>query len=205
MNRSVIELKKNDYIFVSVPKTGTNSIWDKILKAGDNFRPFQHTKAITMKNHIGSGEWDKRYSFACVRNPYDMVKSWYDYHKTHNDIGQHVKDFYPDTFEEWVNEGFNTHWEPQSHKKLNPFWDGSNPLHQHKWVTDNDGNIIVDHIMKQETLVEDFAVVAEKYGFNNDLKRLNSSKNNSTLSDDIKNKIYKTFKKDFDLFYEENK
>jgi len=200
MNKSVIELKKNNYIFVSVPKTGTNSIWDKILKPGEKFRPFQHTKGLTIKNHIGSDEWDKRFSFACVRNPYNMIKSWYDYHKTHDDIGQHIKDFYPDTFEQWVGEGFKTHWELQSHKKLNPFWDGTNPLHQHMWVTDNNGGIIVNHIMKQETLQEDFKIVTEKFGFNNDLNRLNTSNNDSKLNNKVKEMIYETFSKDFILF-----
>jgi len=200
LNKHIVEIKKNDYIFVAIPKTGTNTIWDKILKV-KNFYPFQHNKAITIKNQISTYEWDNRYSFACVRNPYDLIKSWYDFHKTHKNIGQDVKDFYPDTIEEWANKDFPTHWEWPSHKKHNPFWDGSNPLHQHKWVTDNDGNLIVDHVMKQETLAEDFSVVAEKYGFNNDLKHLNSSKNDSVLSDEVRDKIYKTFKKDFDLFY----
>ena len=205
MHRSALELKKNDYIFVAVPKTGTNSIWDKILSPGNRYYPFQHTKASTIKKYIGDAEWNKRFSFACVRNPYSLIKSWYDYHKTHKDIGQHVKDFYPDSFEKWVDEGFKTHWELNSHKRLNPFWDGSNPLHQYKWVTDNKKNIIVNHVMKQEKLSEDFSIVANKYGFNNDLKRLNTSKNSSVLSENIKEKIYQEFSLDFDFFdYEKN-
>lgn len=200
MNKSIIELKKNGYIFVSVPKTGTNSIWDKILKPGDNFRPFQHTKAITIKNHLGASEWNERYSFACVRNPYNFIKSWYDYHKKHKDINQKVKDFYPDSFEEWVDKGFPTHWEWDSHNKLNPFWDGKNPLHQYEWVTDEKGGIIVNHIMKQENLEEDFKIVANKFGFNYQLKYLNTSENVSQLNDKVKNKIYQTFFKDFILF-----
>lgn len=198
--RHVSEIKKNKYIFVSIPKTGTNSIWDKILKPGDNYRPFQHVKAITIKNNIGSVEWNNRFSFACVRNPYKLVKSWYDYHKSHDDIIQHVKDFYPDSFEEWVMDGFKTHWEPESHKRLNPYWDGSNPLFQYKWVTDNNENFIVNHIMKIETLDVDFDVVAKKFNFDNGLNKLNQSNLNTELNDNIKNVIYTTFEKDFDLF-----
>lgn len=198
MGLDYLQLKNYDFIFISIPKTATNSIWSTFQK--NHFRPFQHVKASTIKEKVDSKTWEK-YKFACVRNPYDIIKSWYFYHKYHKDLDQATKNFYPDTFEEWVKcFEFKTHWEQASHLKKNPLWDGSNPLHQWRWIYDKDENLMIDYLMKYETLDIDFALIANRFNLENNLKKLNTSAYNEEDYDlDMIKKVEAFFKKDFDL------
>lgn len=192
-----VYLQRYNFIFISIPKTATNSIWKNLPK--DYSRPFQHVKAKTIRDNVDKQTWLK-YKFACVRNPYSLVKSWYFYHKYHSDLNQSVKDFYPDTFKDWVlNEELKTHWELPSHKYNNPLWDLSNPLHQTEWIYDKN-ELIVDCVMRYENLSEDFEVVAKKLNLENTLKKLNASTYNDEDYDlEMKDKVYSILMEDFDL------
>lgn len=133
----------DEYIYISIPKTGSNSI-HKIL----GHSQFNHITANTIKKKIGDLNYNGRISFCFIRNPVDLVKSWYYYHKySPNVIRREVKSFYPDTIEEWVfNMKCKTHWESNDHKMQNPYWDLSNPLYQTNWIKDTTGSVIVDKV-----------------------------------------------------------
>lgn len=178
----------NNYLYISIPKTGSNSVHNII---GNN--NFNHIKAITIKNKLGN-KYDKLNSFCFFREPISLVKSWYYYHKfSPNVIRKDVKDFYPDTIEEWIFDmNCKTHWETLKHKNYNPDWDLSNPLFQKKWITDNQENIIVKNVYIFDNLDKEI-----KRMFNKEIKHLNkSSKNNYQLTDKVINKIKEIFKED---------
>lgn len=63
-----------------------------------------------------------------------------------------VRDFYPDSFDEWANKCFATHWEEHEHLNNNPYWDGSNPLYQKQWITDNRMGLMVSNVYRFEDL-----------------------------------------------------
>lgn len=192
------ELKKYNFIFISIPKTATNSIWSTFQKG--KIRPFQHTKAKTIKNLVDDNTWNK-FKFACVRNPYDLIKSWYFYHKYHDNLDQETKDFYPDSFKEWVmNQSFKTHWELKDHQIKNPFWDGTNPLFQYEWVYDDNENKLVDYIVYYENLQNDFQYIADRFNLSNNLQILNSSSyTQEEYDEEMKEKVAQIFDKDFKL------
>ena len=100
------------YIYISIPKTGTNSI-HKLL--GHSY--FNHITANMIRNKIGKQNYHARLSFCFIRNPVDLVKSWYYYHKySPNVVRKEVKNYYPDTIEEWVFQMYRN-W--QKEKNLN--------------------------------------------------------------------------------------
>ena len=191
------------FVFISIPKTATNSIWNTVL-SDPSYKPFQHAYAKKIKPIIENyypSRWESLYKFACVRHPYSMLVSWYKYHKYHDDISQNVKNFYNCTFDEWANDrNFVTHWEWDIHRNWNPLWTGENPLHQWKWIYEND-NCIVDKIIRYENLEKDLADVGKKISLIRSLKKLNYSNDKKILlSKQTKQKINDTFNKDFVIF-----
>ena len=183
-----------NYIYVSIPKTGTNSIHEVMCHT-----KYNHITAYTIKNIVGEKVYNSKKSFCFIRNPIDLVKSWYYYHKySPNVIRKDVKEFYPDTIEEWIFKmNCKTHWEISNHKKYNSDWDiNVSPLHQCNWIKDKNDNIIVKNIYKFDNINS----VTEKL-FNVKPKQKNiSSKNDYTLNRKTEDKIKELFKKDIDFY-----
>ena len=183
-----------NYIYISIPKTGTNSVHEIM-----GHTKYNHITANTIKTIIGENESNSKESFCFIRNPVDLVKSWYYYHKySSNVIRKDVKQFYPNNIEEWIFEmNCKTHWEIPIHKKYNPNWDiNISPLHQHIWITDKNDNIIVKKIYK----FDDINSVIEKL-FNVKPKQKNiSSKDDYTLDRKTEDKIKEIFQKDIDFY-----
>ena len=101
-----------------------------------------HMLAKNMRGRIR--DWGTTFKFGIVRNPYDLVASWYYHHKTTPRVPQVVKNFYPDTFEEWIDKGFLTHWTKDHRWK-------TNPLRQKQWLYDGD-KLIVDKVIQLENI-----------------------------------------------------
>lgn len=181
------------YIYISIPKTGTNSV-HKILKNTH----YNHITANTIKTIIGEEEYLKKISFCFIRNPIDLVKSWYYYHKYSPNVKrQDVKSFYPNTIDEWVI-GMNcrTHWEEKIHKQYNPNWDLSNPLYQFKWIIDKNNNVIVNNVYKFDNINIHILEL-----FDESLEVQNKSvKDNYKLSLNTENHIKQLFHKDIQLY-----
>jgi len=193
------------FVFISVPKTASNSIWDVVLP-DPSYKPFQHVQAKVVKqcmDHFTPGMWDVMYRFSCVRHTFDSVRSWYMYHTTHPDISDKVKSFYDFSFEDWVLDyDCMTHWELEEQKRLNPLWDGSNPLHQHRWITDNEGNALIHDVIYQDKLEDGLQTVSNRIPLNRELQKLNTSGNvtDIILSDDVKATLLNIFSEDFAMF-----
>jgi len=120
----------------------------------------KHAPAKDVKNYIGNECWEKYYSFAFVRNPFDWLVSWYFY--VRQSKGRHAeyqaaneidfKDFVLDK----INHKCPTQWD----------------------FVSCDGELIVDYVGKLESLQSDFDEVCnhlglanEKVGFLNNSKR----------------------------------
>jgi len=188
----------DDVIFISIPKTGTNTL-NEILKT----TKYTHYKAKHIRNILGREIYETKNTFCFIRNPYDLVKSWYYYHKfSKNVIRNDVKNFYPDTIEEWVYDmNFLTHWENKNHKKYNSLWDLSSPLQQKKFIVDEKDKVIVKNIYKFDNISE---VIRDMFNINTTKIPCNNKSDKDKypkLSNSIKKKIYQRFKDDF-LLYE---
>ena len=181
-----------EIIFVSKPRCASTSIFNYLYEWDDSIngsKPLYHVISKDMKRLLPN--WNNTFSFGIVRNPYELCKSWYFHHKFTEKIPQKVKDFYPDTFEEWVNNDFITHWETVHNWK-------TNPLKQKQWVYDGD-KLIVDKIIKIEKIESEFEYI--KKILKSDKKLLvNNKSNKEEINNILLEKIYKFFKEDFLIF-----
>lgn len=172
-----------DFTYISIPRTGTNSIHKAL---GTDLS----------QNHLSLNKIESPgFSFAFVRNPYEIVVSWYFYHKLTQ--GQ---DTYDIDFLEWVKRGCPTHW---AQSLLNS--QGiTHPLNQFEYVTNKEGVVICDFIGKFETLNKDFQYVCNIIGKKAiKLPHINGSQHQaweSYYTPKALALVKAQFKKDFELF-----
>lgn len=152
-----------DYIFVHIPKNAGSSVAD-VLGMGQ----INHHTAQSYRDMLGDAAYDRRLSFAFVRNPWDRFLSLYRYarldesryhsaldpesapHGKHEDYDL-LCDATVEDCAHYLQDGrlqhddFINHWCPQS-----------------DWLTDAKGTVIVDFIGRVETIDEDFATLADR-------------------------------------------
>lgn len=134
------------FIFIHINKTGGSSI-EKALNI-----PFEHRTALEKIREIGRSRWDRKWTFAFVRNPWDKVVSHYYHRVKTNQTGlgdQHID------FKEWVKRAYGNK-DAAYYDKPKMF------MPQTDWIADEDGQIIVDDILRFENLEADFRKVLEK-------------------------------------------
>ena len=138
---------KYKLIFIHIPKTGGTSIENL-------FNPNQRwTESIEKKRHLTAEQyknryprrWSEYYKFAVVRNPWSLVVSFYHWRTRNHDF----------QFKDWILEG--------DYVPYNPFLirEGMTNL---DYISDKNGNIIIDNICRTETLQEDFNTICDKIG-----------------------------------------
>ncbi len=137
-----------NFIFIHINKTGGTSI----EKALDLFP--EHKTAIEKREEVGFERFREKFKFTVVRNPWDKVVSHYFYRLKTNQTNLKENRI---TFKEWVQLAYE--------KNDRTYCD--NPkmfMPQIAWITDIDGNIIVDRIIRFETLEEGFAEISDHLG-----------------------------------------
>lgn len=133
-----------DFVFVHINKTGGSSI-EKALGL-----PFQHKTARELRDELGRQRWERRFSFAFVRNPWDKVASHYHFRVLTNQTSLGAD---PIGFNEWVVRAYGEN-DPRYFDRPKMF------MPQVEWVSDERGRIIVDFIGRFERLEEDFRKVS---------------------------------------------
>ena len=129
-------IKHSDFIFIHINKTGGTSI-EKALGLEKD-----HLTASEKKTAIGKQKWKKIYSFAFVRNPWDKVVSHYHHRVKMNitDLGNgKVK------FKDWGQLTYNDK-DPYYYDNPRMF------MPQVKWISDDQGRIIVKQVFRLERL-----------------------------------------------------
>lgn len=145
-----------------------------------------HASAQEIQRELPKHIYDTFYKFAFVRHPLDRLVSsyhhilkdtWSRHHKTVNSMK---------TFDEFVD------------------WSTSNNNYPQKdFVTDDDGNVIVDFIGRHERLVDDFNLICKTIGINTSLSHLNNTNHRdyrTYYNQDTMRKIVKLFKDDIEFF-----
>ena len=148
--------KKHKFIFVHVPKTGGSSIMKFLvqnLNAKEYMAIFENKthpkgKKKGLRKHIAAKEIKKKISHystytsvAMVRNPWDLVVSWYSYVKRLPSINERsTKGLDFPYFVKNMKEVWNGYGEPTNRMTGITQWD---------YVSQND-NLIVDRILKYE-------------------------------------------------------
>lgn len=138
----------DDFVFVHINKTGGSSI-EEALKL-----PLRHRTALELQQKLGTNEWQRRFSFAFVRNPWDRVASHYAYRAKTNQTG--IRDMSID-FNEWVRLAYGER-DPRYYDKPKMF------MPQVDWISDESGRGMISFVGRFERLSADFRIVCEHIG-----------------------------------------
>lgn len=195
--------------FISIPKCATKTIL-RMFALGrnrDNHYKEESNQHVIYENHQRLKileerfDLDNKFVFTFVRNPYDRIKSWYNYHIT-------TEPYKSQTLNEWIQSGCPTHWKAQN--QTNWRKENLSPLLQYNFV---DGKTKVDFIGKIENFEEDCKLIIiklnklfEDYGLEKRISYKSLQANRSTdqtkeqITAENKELIYTMFRQDFDYF-----
>lgn len=138
----------SDCVFIHINKTGGSSI-ERALNL-----PFQHTTAAEMVTQMGRDRWEKKYTFAFVRNPWDKVYSHYRFRVKTNQTSLGDNQI---SFPEWVRLAYGER-DPRYYRRPLMFQP------QLDWITDQEGRVLVQFIGRFERLQDDFHEVCRALG-----------------------------------------
>ncbi|MEG4217486.1 sulfotransferase family 2 domain-containing protein [Microcoleus sp. Pol14C6] len=188
------------FIYISKPKSASESIrqaldaHSDIFSDEDFYSPYyHHTTLRQLKKHFNDMGWDfnSYFKFTSLRNPWDMAVSLYFYNKV--DINglafwHNSPDYKPQqlmSFKEWV-------------LKENMAW-----FHTlQNFILDENGNNMVDYVVRVENLNCDLDLVASQLGIKLNCPHLNKTshkKYSEYYDEQTKEMIAKVFK--FDIEY----
>ncbi len=157
-------------IFVHIQKTGGSSIEDW-LRSNDRSITSnmhlnrRHLPAREIEVLVGPTTWNSHFKFAIVRNPWDRLVSWYFMcvqASTTNNFSKYVREHAP-TFEDFLTKTTTGIAERTTYNQLD-------------YVTNQNGEIIVDHIGRFEALDAEFAFLKEKLALSYELSHANKSR-----------------------------
>ena len=166
-------------MFVHIGKTGGSSI-TSIIPVDTNAHNISKYDQQHILDMVGEGT-EKYFKFAFVRNPWDRCVSRYFYerakwldHRKHHYHGTTFSDF---IFNQNNHFKLSSGWIKHS-PKLKDLFEQKSPFEEQiDWISDENGNIIVDFIGRFENLQEDFNIVCDKIGIpRQELPHINKSK-----------------------------
>lgn len=137
--------KFHNYIFIHINKTGGTSV-EKALGL-----PLIHKTAREYKKEVGDTYWQDRFSFAVVRNPWDKIASQFHYRSMIDETQMRKK---PIQFNDWVKRVFIDQ-DPDYYNEEKMF------IPQMDWLTDIEGNMLVNFIARFENLSNDWPIICE--------------------------------------------
>ncbi len=161
---------KYRFVFISKPRCGSTSIRRMLDPFSDIFGtpyfPYHyHTTAIELKNHFTDmgWKWDNYYVFTTVRNPWDMMVSYFSFFKpdinflynyeTERDGLRYQRENLC-SFNDWLNNGKLEHHLVMSDGELhkNVWLNGFSRINLEKTAYDYNGKNIVNNILKVEEI-----------------------------------------------------
>lgn len=137
---------QNPKPFIAVPKQEWNDVLNTFkIPLGE----YDFKRMLFAKNFLySSKEFNKMFKFVIVRNPYDRAVSAWQYLMRGEQFNPKYK-LMKESFEYFLNE-LPHHWKAKYDRHLAthtaPFW---------KDITDENGNLLVDHIIKLENINEE--------------------------------------------------
>ena len=201
----MIYSKSKNFVFIHIYKCAGTSIRNELKPYNDtfnkrlfldkclgklginsNFAPYGHIVAREAKKYLGDKVWNKAYTFAVVRNPWDWQVSLYTYMlklKTHH---QHELISAMKSFDEYIAWRCERNFHSQS-----------------EFLKDDSDNIIVKDIYRFESLGSDIQRLASHIGCDVCLKKLNQSRSDlyrQYYSDESREMVRRFFNEDIERF-----
>jgi chondroitin 4-sulfotransferase 11 len=186
---------KYKFVFIAIPKTGTQSIAEFFIRLDpETIVVPKHAKISDLNKYLKSSK--DYYKFCFVRNPFDRVVSMYYQWKKPLYIYKKERKY---LFDLSNNNSFSEFIRILKEDRPD-FWKDEIEFN----YISIDNKLAVDFIGRFENLQEDFNKVCERLGINNStLPKINSSKHrhySNYYEEDTKKIISKEFKKDLDFF-----
>lgn len=150
-----------NYCFLRIPRTASTSI----CKALNNYP--DHKTAIEWRERYP--DWNNRFKFTIVRNPYDRFISMYSY-------------FSEVPFDEFMSKRLY-----ESDLRFRP---------QVDYLYEKN-NLLVDYVGRFEDLENSWKIISDKLKLSNKLEHLKESKRTIILSENQMQQIYSYYQKDF--------
>jgi len=172
----VILSTSHSFIFVHVPKTAgtamtaalepygvgaTRTLWRRALRwlplreAADRAYFRKHETAAAMQAKLGPEVFRRFHRFTVVRNPFDHAVSHYEYLKEFRNPAKAAR-FAAMSFAEYLD------WRMTARGLFVPSF--SVLPDQAHWLVDRTGGLLVDRVLRFETLAADFAALADALG-----------------------------------------
>lgn len=196
-------------VFIHISKNAGTSL---IASAGDQ---------ITVAGHQPARRWVQRHGraaplFAVVRDPYDRVVSEYSYRRRRLESGDpnaHLVDL-DQPIDSWVRATF-----AEGVFRTQEFFDRSGVFYnevnmvdgsliwfvsQRRWLCDDGGELLVDQVLRFETLASDWAAYSSSLGIDAPLAHLNASPPPPDVIERFdratRDIVFEHYRDDFDLF-----
>ena len=203
--------KRHKFIFFHIPKVAGSSVTRALRKHSDY--PIEriynymidylgviprlnlynmHITPIELQELMKNlSNFDEYYKFAFVRNPWDWHVSQFMYHKQKSNAYYH-NEFKNMEFCNYVD------WAIQEENIV------SANARQKAFLSDNNGNLMVNFIGHFENLKRDFELIRNQIGVNSEIASVNPSKRKSNYRDyynaELKSKIEEAFQEDINFF-----
>ena len=203
---------KRKFIFVHVPKTAGSSLTSalqpfchqpqdeainrSLSKIGINvnwFGPYlnakygrKHTTAQQMKIIFPNKVFEEYFKFGFVRNPWDTMVSYY--HFLHSNQSSHRNK------KVQALDGFKQYLEYEIKR---------NKYHQTQFLTDNNGELLVDYVGRFESLQDDFDKICKKVNVSASMPHSNKSKHKKYqeyYDEETRQMVAEHWKADIDMF-----
>lgn len=204
----LLSLEKN-FIFIHIPKTAGTSItralrpwclkpkptrWRRLLshlpvpEAPEKANFNQHDKAVWLRRKLPVPLYDSAHKFAVVRNPFELVVSNYQHLRRKTSRRRHRQ------AQRWDFKAFLGYLERKNRLAR---------VDQTSWISDRDGKLIVDEVLRFERLAEQFNVLAERLGLPGELPRSNVSEPvdyRTVYDEETKAIVRRLYVRDFERF-----
>ena len=197
--------KRYRTIFIHIPKNAGQSIEKSLGMYGgypketlwgviQNRVVLQHLSAEKLKNfYIEKSVWDSFLKFSVVRNPWSKAVSEYHWYLR---FGPSI------SFSEWVD---SLPARLHINEMINILEVGHN-LHQHQFLYDREGRLLVDKVLRFEDLTRDFSMLSKGQNWGVVLTHDRATKFSppkdyrSFYNQSTAQKIFDIYSKDIELF-----
>jgi len=176
----MISKPEYNFLFVAVSKTGSCSVRNSMTKAGlgrqldrNNLHPdlmWSHPQHYNIRDYrviMEEEDFNNRYKFAFVRNPWDrLVSNFTATCKSNGDNGYILSPRdrqSPEKFQDWARAALGTeYWDVDCYRRPQCRHQRTTSEPLLDWLTDEDGNILVDFIGRFEILEADYTVALDR-------------------------------------------
>ncbi|MEP6565873.1 MAG: sulfotransferase family 2 domain-containing protein [Mesorhizobium sp.] len=206
----LLSLEKN-FIFIHIPKTAGSSItralrpwclkpkptqWRRLLshlpvrEAPEKANFNQHDRASWLRHKMPAPLYHSAYKFAVVRNPFDLVVSNYHHLRSRTSRRRHRQ------AQSWDFKAFLHYLERKNRVAR---------IDQTSWISDRHGHLIVDEVLRFETLAGQFNGLVERLSLPGDLMLPKANANapfdyRTHYDDEAKSIVRRLYLRDFERF-----